>query len=103
MSMIDDYDPRVSLEGNGTPLVLVPGLNGTGELFYRQIPSLRQAYRVATYALRDDAPTLDALADDLARVIEAVAPVERRAMIVGESFGGAVALTRALKHPERVS
>jgi pimeloyl-ACP methyl ester carboxylesterase len=101
--MMNDYDPRVSIEGEGSPLVLVPGLNGTGELFYRQIPSLRRAYRVATYTLRDDAPTLDVLADDLAHVIEDVAPVERRAIIVGESFGGAVALTLALKHPERVS
>jgi pimeloyl-ACP methyl ester carboxylesterase len=101
--MIDCYDPRVSIEGQGEPLVLVPGLNGAGELFYRQLPSLRQAYRVATYSLRDDAPALDVLADDLARVIEHVAPAERRAIIVGESFGGTVALTLALMHPERVS
>ena len=75
--MIDSYDPRISIEGNGDSLVLVPGLNGTGELFYRQIPSLRQAYRVATYSLRDDAPTLDVLANDLARVIEQEGPGER--------------------------
>ena len=75
--MSDRYDPRVSIEGQGRPLVLVPGLNGTGELFYRQIPSLRHTYRVATYSLRDDAPALDVLADDLARVIEHVAPGTR--------------------------
>ena len=101
--MSNDYDPRISIEGDGTPLVLVPGLNGTGELFYRQIPSLRRRHRVATYTLRDDAPTLEALADDLAHVIDEVAPVERRAIVVGESFGGAVALTFALTHPDRVS
>ena len=101
--MSNGYDPRISIEGNGVPLVLVPGLNGIGELFYRQIPSLRQGYRVATYTLRDDAPTLNALADDLAQVIDEIAPVERRAIVVGESFGGAVALTFALRHPERVS
>src|SRR5206468_5886658 len=87
-SMSNGYDPRISIEGNGVPLVLVPGLNGIGELFYRQIPSLRQGYRVATYTLRDDAPTLNALADDLAQVIGEIAPVERRAIVVGESFGG---------------
>jgi pimeloyl-ACP methyl ester carboxylesterase len=101
--MSNGYDPRISIDGQGPPLVLVPGLNGTGELFYRQIPSLRQAHRVATYSLRDDAPTLNALADDLAEVIREVAPVEQRAIVVGESFGGAVALTLALTHPERVS
>lgn len=101
--MTNDYDPRVSIHGQGSAVVLVPGMNGSGELFYRQIPSLRQSYRVATYSLRDDAPTLNVLADDLARVIEEVAPAERRAIVVGESFGGAVALTLALTHPERVS
>ena len=83
-------------------MVLVPGMDGTGELFYRQVPRLERSYRVATYALREDAESLDLLAADLARVVDVVAPVERRAIIVGESFGGAVALTFALSHQERV-
>jgi pimeloyl-ACP methyl ester carboxylesterase len=77
-------------------------MNGTGELFYRQVPRLERSYRVATYALREDAESLDLLAADLARVVDVVAPIERRAIIVGESFGGAVALTFALSDPERV-
>ena len=101
--MHDNYDPRLSIQGTGQPIVLVPGMNGSGELFYRQIPLLQRSYRVATYSLRDDAPSLDALAGDLAHVVETVAPTERRAIIVGESFGGAVALTFALAYPECVS
>jgi 3-oxoadipate enol-lactonase len=97
-----DYDARVSIRGDGRAVVLVPGMNGTGELFYRQVPRLERSYRVATYALREDAESLDLLAADLARVVDVVAPVERRAIIVGESFGGAVALTFALSHQERV-
>lgn len=77
-------------------------MNGTGELFYRQVPRLQQSYRVATYSLRDNAESLERLADDLAQTVEIAAPVERRAIIVGESFGGAVALTFALRHPEHV-
>ena len=75
-------------------------MNGTGELFYRQLPLLERSYRVATYSLRDDADSVDVLVADLAAIVEAVAPVDRRAIIVGESFGGAVALTFALTHPE---
>lgn len=97
-----DYDSRIAIEGNGAAVVLVPGMNGSGDLFYRQVPLLRRSYRVATYTLRDDAPSLDVLAHDLAHIVDTAAPGERRAIIVGESFGGAVALTFALLHPERV-
>jgi 3-oxoadipate enol-lactonase len=101
--MRDGYDPRVTVRGGGDALVLVPGINGSGELFYRQVPLLERSYRVATYSLRDDAEALDVLVEDLARVVDQTAHTNRRAMIVGESFGGAVALTFALKYPERVS
>lgn len=84
-------------------MVLVPGMNGTGELFYRQVPRLEPSYRVATYALREDAESLDVLADDLVQIVDEVAPLDHRAIIVGESFGGAVALTCAVRHPEHVA
>ena len=83
-------------------MVLVPGMDGTGQLFYRQVPLLAGTYRVATYALRDSARSMDVLIDDLAHVIDAVAPGSGRAIVIGESFGGALALTFALAHPERV-
>lgn len=100
--MRSDYDPRVSIGGKGRAVVLVPGMNGTGELFYQQVPRLQRSYRVATYSLRDNAESLEVLAADLAHTVDIVAPVERRAVIVGESFGGAVALTFALRYPEHV-
>ena len=62
-------------------------MDGTGLLFYRQVPLLARSYRVITYALRDTAATMDVLVSDLARIIDTVAPTERRAIIVGESFG----------------
>lgn len=97
-----NYDPALTIHGDGRPVILVPGMNGTADLFYRQVPLLERSYRVATYSLRDDAESLDALAADLANVVDAVAASERRAIVVGESFGGAVALTAALRHPDRI-
>ncbi len=98
-----DYDPRLSVEGSGEPLVLVPGMDGTGQLFYRQVPLLARSFRTATYALRNDAPTMDTLVDDLGRVIDTIAPQTRGAVVVGESFGGALAMSFALARPEQVS
>jgi 3-oxoadipate enol-lactonase len=100
--MSSTYDPRVEVQGDGPPLVLVPGMDGTGRLFYRQAPLLAQSYRVAIYALRDDATRMDTLVSDLASVIEQMAPAGGRAIVVGESFGGALSLSLALAHPERV-
>lgn len=101
--MPTSYDPRLTIRGDGRPVILVPGMNGTADLFYRQVPLLERSYRVATYCLRDDAESLDSLAADLANLVDVVAPSERQAIIVGESFGGAVALTTALRHPDRIA
>ena len=83
--------------------MLVPGMDGTGQLFYRQVPLLAEGFRVATYALRDDALDMSLLVADLAAVVDAAAPAAGRALVVGESFGGALALTFALAHPEKVA
>jgi pimeloyl-ACP methyl ester carboxylesterase len=57
----------------------------------------------ANQAARNDPhESLEVLAADLAHVVDTVASVERRAVIVGESFGGAVALTFALGYPKQV-
>jgi len=95
------YDPGIVVDGSGPAVVLVPGMDGTGRLFYRQTPLLAKSFRVATYALRDDAASMDALVTDLASVIDAVSPAGR-AIVVGESFGGALSLSLALARPERI-
>jgi 3-oxoadipate enol-lactonase len=59
-------------------------------------------FRVATYALRDDAAHMDTLVDDLAQVVRTVAPGGDPAVVVGESFGGTLAMTFALTHPRLV-
>lgn len=89
--------------GEGPPLVLVPGLDGTALLFYRQIPLLSQVFRVITFPLPDDSEsTMESLIADLHRLGELVAPGERL-FLCGESFGGALSLSFALAHPERIA
>lgn len=93
----------MTLAGDGPGLVLVPGMDGTGRLFYRQVPLLAKRYRVATYRLRDDAPDMVTLVDDLAQVARTAAAAGAQVVVVGESFGGALALSFALANPQLVS
>lgn len=92
------HDPGVQVSGEGPLVVLVPGMDGTGRLFYRQVPLLARRFRVVTYKLRDSAPDMDTLVNDLAQIIQSVAPGER-ATIIGESFGGTVAMSFAIARP----
>lgn len=95
------YRPLPQVQGSGPLLVYIAGLDGTGQLFFKQAPSLSRSYRVVTYRSRDDGNfTYDDLADDVAWVIRSLG--EERAIILGESFGGTVALAFALRYPDLV-
>ncbi|HUQ88627.1 MAG TPA: alpha/beta fold hydrolase [Vicinamibacterales bacterium] len=83
-------------------LLLVPGIDGTGKLFYRQIPSLERNFTVTAMRLRDDALTMDDLVADLHAEVERVSADGGRVSLLGESFGGALTLSYAVAHPERV-
>jgi 3-oxoadipate enol-lactonase len=82
------------------PLVLVPGIDGTGLLFYRQVPLLERRYAVTTIRLRDEVRAMDELVADLHRSVEAAS--DGPVTLLGESFGGALALSYAVAHPERI-
>lgn len=93
---------RYHVEGQGPALLLVPGLDGTALLFYRQIPRLAPKFRVVSFPLPDDRDcTMSSLVTDLAAVIDQVSPTEP-VILCGESFGGALSLSFALEHPERL-
>jgi 3-oxoadipate enol-lactonase len=93
--------PRYLVEGSGPVIIYVPGLDGTGRLFFKQSPRLSIGHRVVTFRSRDGGRfTYEDLTDDLAAIIRDLG--ERQATIIGESFGGTVALWFALRYPQMV-
>jgi pimeloyl-ACP methyl ester carboxylesterase len=87
--------------GSGPFLICIPGLDGTGRLFTRQLESLCSHHTVITFPLRNEASfTYTDLEEDVLEILNQE-QIER-ATIVGESFGGTIALHFALDHPDRI-
>ena len=94
--------------GNGSPaIVLTHGLAATGATWAAQVEELSTSLRVVTWDLRGHGQSpsppgdcrLSDLANDLGSVLDAAA-IER-AVVLGHSAGGVVAMQFALDHPER--
>jgi pimeloyl-ACP methyl ester carboxylesterase len=94
-------------QGEGAPLVLVPGFGAGVWIWYRQIPALAEKFRVIAFDPRGVSRSPAAggelstrlLADDVAALLDAL-NVES-AHVLGGSFGGFVAQEFALAHPSR--
>jgi pimeloyl-ACP methyl ester carboxylesterase len=99
------------VRGEGPPLVLAHGFGGSARNWGPQVRALAASRRVLVYDARgharSDAPTQvaayapEALAGDLARVLDEHAPGER-AVVGGLSLGAGIALRFALEQPERL-
>lgn len=82
-------------------LIYLPGLDGTARLLHRQ-PRLFEEYEVTCVAYPHQPPaTYEQLADLAAAALDA-SPGRRPGVVLAESFGGAVALTLALRRPDLV-
>lgn len=94
--------PGYTVEGSGPLLIYIAGLDGTGQLFFKQAQSLARSHRVVTFRSRDDNRfSYEDLTSDLAAIIRDLG--EQQAIIVGESFGGTIALSFALAYPEMIT
>jgi pimeloyl-ACP methyl ester carboxylesterase len=91
---------KYRISGTGPAIIFVPGLDGTGELFYRQETELAKFFTVVTCSLRTEGQfTYTDLLNDLANMI--AKELENKPVILcGESFGGTISLQFALKYPE---
>jgi pimeloyl-ACP methyl ester carboxylesterase len=93
------------IEGDGEPVVLIPGFAAGRWIWFKQTDELARNFRVIVFDPRgvsaSDKPegpqTIGLLADDIAHLLQTIG-VES-AHIVGASFGGFVAQEFALKFP----
>jgi pimeloyl-ACP methyl ester carboxylesterase len=91
--------------GNSGPTVfLVPGLDGTALMFYRQIPLLSESFHPIAFALPNDSIcTMDSLVENLLqRINRATQDQEEKVLLCGESFGRALSMSFALAFPHRL-
>lgn len=89
--------------GAGKVVLLVPGADGVRQTWRHQLPALTQRYRAIAPDLRSVLPadaTFDRFSDDLREILDARG-VER-AVVVGQSLGGAIAMRFAVAEAGRV-
>ena len=93
------------IEGEGEPVVLIPGFAAGRWIWFKQTADLSRKFRVIVFDPRgvsaSDKPegsqTIGLLADDIAHLLKTIG-IES-AHVVGASFGGFVAQEFALKYP----
>jgi pimeloyl-ACP methyl ester carboxylesterase len=83
-------------------LVYLPGMDGTGELFAHQLGSLGKVVNVHCLTIPgDDLNDWEALTEQIVTLVEAEVKVgdQRQVYLLGESFGGCLAIKTILRAP----
>jgi len=90
--------------GEGPAMILIPGADGMKETFRYQLPVVSKSYRVLCADLRDNFTSNSSFERLAIDVDELMAAHDiSRAVIVGQSLGGSIAMRLASRHPEKVS
>jgi 3-oxoadipate enol-lactonase len=97
-----------AISGNGPPLVLMHGAEGSHRMFDAIVPLLAKHFEVIAYDQREcgdtenpgTPATLADLADDASALLHALG--HAKAHVYGTSFGGRVAQMLAHRHPNHV-
>jgi pimeloyl-ACP methyl ester carboxylesterase len=100
---------RVIDRGTGTPVVLIPGIQGRWEWMSPAVDALAERFRVVTFSLCDE-PSSGFDVEPDRGVENYLAQIEqvfdraglRDAIVIGVSFSGPVAAEFTTRHPERV-
>lgn len=108
-ALVNGINIHYQQKGEGRDVVLIHGVTSTMAVWYGHVmPALRELFRVTLYDLRghgytDMTPTgynSDTMSNDLIGLLDHL-KIER-ALLVGHSFGGSIALHTAIKQPQRV-
>jgi pimeloyl-ACP methyl ester carboxylesterase len=88
--------------GNGSPIVLIPGLQGRLEWMAPTIEALSARHRVLSFSLGETngADPFPGWLDIVDRLVERTG--QPRVTLIGVSYGGLIAVRYAARHPERV-
>src|SRR5687768_7720726 len=78
------------------PLILMPGFDGTGELFAPLAAALPPSWRPTVIRYRDERTF-----DDYVNTVSAALPDEG-AILIAESFSGPIALAAMARHPTKI-
>ncbi len=102
----------VEVTGEGPPMILIPGLASSGEVWDATVERYRGRYRLHVLTLAGFAgqqpiepPLLAAARDQLVAYVEAIGPAvgHERPVLVGHSLGAFVAFGVAAAVPERIA
>jgi pimeloyl-ACP methyl ester carboxylesterase len=94
--------------GGGTPIVVIPGIQGRWEWMAPAIDALAHRCHVVTYSLADEPTcgghfdeTFDCYVEQVREALDAASL--QKAAICGVSYGGLIASAFAARYPERVA